>query len=214
MAWERMQPWLKIQRTNDNKAFPLFHVTTTEANILKEKFKQVLTYLKKNYSKRFTPNRLSSFFRQHLADQCGDFTEASLCLSELPVAGQQTPLYYYTPALTTLQEEYAKACSNLEESLLTHHDKDYVHAPKPILLKSKDEQIHGGSSICPLDEYVTEIVNELKERVIRARVSQSPLLSFVNCHNTFTSYCLAFLSFASGYRAIDNPPSLSFRYRF
>ena len=208
-AWDILEPWIQERREQEGSLNVSLFVDGPKIDKqdtpLEGRLKKLLKSLNKKSNCRFTVHRISSYFKQYLAEHCDDHATASTCLGELPTSGQQTPLYYYASDLASLQIEYIGACTELVESLYrSYHDGMYCW-PADFQPMATYNNIHIGTAVCPTDDSVTTLVKNLRARVRYEERDLHRITSFIDFHNAMTSYCMAFLAFASGYRAVKDP---------
>lgn len=203
--WKLIDPWLMERRTHvetKKKSFPLFEIDPQRKKLLEKRLKGILTNINQRLNTRITLHRMSSCFKQMLADHCGDFAKASLLLNDLPISGQINPLYYYNINLNEVEDQYSKVCELFTSAL---QSKEHLPPLDKAMTRVSNKPHQIGSSVCPTSDCISTIVSNLYDRVHYERNNSHDVSSFVAFHNAFTSYCMMMLAFSSGYRAVSNP---------
>jgi hypothetical protein len=200
LCLEIMQPWLSKRRNflKKKKGEPLFTIDTALLEVLLKKFTHQVN---KQHFTRLTPLRIASHIDQVLADRCKDSAEAMITFAKLPPTGQKTSLYYYAPRLNQLQEQYVQLCNSIENHInyLTGRPISPTTLPEEITQRQRT-----GSELCPRTEKVKRLSENLRDAVKRSLANRFSF-SLIDFHNTYTTYCVMMLGYASGYRAVRDP---------
>ena len=205
IVWKLLEPWLlerKKQVGSKKRVYSLFEINHQKEDLLKKKLTDIFKRINNQYNTRITLHRVSSYFKQTLGDYCGDNAEASLLLSDLPVSGQKNPLYYFNTNLSILEDQYSQVCEFITSPL---RPSKYDKLPSNPALNKSNNSHYIGSAVCPTDECITTLVNNLQDRVHFEKNNSNEVSSYIAFHNALTSYSMMMLAFASGYRAVTNP---------
>lgn len=172
-------------------------------NLLRE----VLSKYNAKLNTRLTIFRITNHFKSYLSDELNDHTESAVCLGEYPPTGQQASIYYAAPKMRYLQTKYYKACQKIENFIFAKAGGNWENfwdikiPPAP-----SDSVKHVGSQTCLLTKttklLVQDLINNIKNLRQKKRHTPKSLFQF---HNAFTSYCVVFLKFVSGYRDVADP---------
>ncbi len=191
------------------RSLPLFKKAVHEQ--LKSAFSQLLSTVNREAGTRLSEKRLSLHLFNVL--NMGETDLAAICLitARMPTIGQQSPLYYYAPAVANLARQYAAAIKRVERPLATALDWDSTAdiTQRPTARAANDKE-YVGSQIVPQAHYVTELVTHLLRQQREAKKQLGRFEAWAKSHNLYTAYNIAMLMFCTGYRSIRDPlPRLS-----
>jgi integrase len=178
---------------------PLFN---TDRSIMESNLKTFIGDINKHHRSRITIRRISNHMFHLLLDKTGDIAEVSFMTGSIPHTGQMAALYYYAPNTIPLQKLYTELCSTIRKTIYRSLNKKNQGQVRNI---NSNTSQRIGSQICPLNETMKCLVDDLKAKVNFCRKDHKNTSYIIDFHNAFTSYCVMLFSFSTGYRSVRDP---------
>lgn len=150
---------------------------------------------------RITLTRLQRCIYNEIADVQGDVADGVFITGNQPATGAHVGIHYYCVAESDLQKRYLTATRDMVEG----GHKELMEPVTPLQQRS----YFIGTPFCLKPERLSVLISDLRNR-LKADLEQ-PLApeTLIEIHNSFTSYVLVFMAFATGYRSVHAPLSRS-----
>jgi hypothetical protein len=173
---------------------------------LKEEFVQLLSAVSRETGARLTEQRLSLHLFNTLNVGEADLAATCLITARMPTVGQQSPLYYYAPAVANLAQQYTAALQRIERQLSIALDTGTSPTSvQPAAIEPATFEGYIGSQMVPTAQYVTELVAHLLKHQHEVKKQPGLFQQLTAFHNAYTAYTIAMLMFCTGYRSIRDP---------
>ncbi|WP_311945790.1 hypothetical protein [Halomonas piscis] len=183
---------------------PLFSEQVRER--LEGTFAALLSTVNRKTGARLSAKRLGLHLFNVLNMGEADLAATCLISARMPTFGQQSPLYYYAPAVSSLAQRYSAAMQRLETPVAIALNNDHATgiAQRPIAQAGSDRQ-YVGSHMVPQDHYVIDLVKQLVKQQHEMKKYSGHFEAWAEFHNLYTAYTVAMLMFCTGYRSIRDP---------
>jgi len=166
--------------------------------------RDVISGLRSEEGTRATETRLQRCLFNQIADVSGDVVDAVFITGNQPSTGTHVGTHYYCVPEADLQCRFLEAVKGL-----------LVDDPKGLLApvaRCSHRHHYIGSPLCPKPEWLAAFVSNLRQSLKRPRETLLDANTLIEIHNSFTTYVVMFLAFATGYRSVQAPLSRSTDY--